>query len=39
MEAADTVRIPHNTAKSRLFYGLRRLRTALVAQVAAPTDH
>lgn len=31
MEAAQTLRIPHNTVKSRLFYGLRRLRTALAA--------
>lgn len=39
MEAPHTVHISHNTAKSRLFYGLRRLRTALVAQAAVPSDH
>lgn len=31
MEAAQALHIPHNTAKSRLFYGLRRLRSALAA--------
>ena len=29
-EAADILRIPHGTAKSRLYYGLRHLRSALV---------
>jgi len=28
-EAADTLRIPHGTAKSRLHYGLRHLREAM----------
>jgi RNA polymerase sigma-70 factor (ECF subfamily) len=30
-EAADTLQIPYGTAKSRLFHGLRRLRTSLAA--------
>ena len=28
-EAAQRLRIPHGTAKSRLFYGLRKLRDSL----------
>jgi RNA polymerase sigma-70 factor (ECF subfamily) len=30
-EAAQRLRIPHGTAKSRLFYGLRKLRATLTA--------
>src|SRR5262249_59268768 len=33
-EAADILRIPHGTAKSRLYYGLRHLRASLAAQGA-----
>ena len=33
-EAADILRIPHGTAKSRLYYGLRHLRASLAAQSA-----
>jgi RNA polymerase sigma-70 factor (ECF subfamily) len=33
-EAAQRLRIPHGTAKSRLFYGLRKLRDTLTPQAA-----